>query len=65
MQPLQVTDMHSDLWRALRRVADGDPPGSPEACDALMGRGLIEWAPGQSRPRVTAVGLQALATSRS
>ena len=53
-------NMHPTLWTALRRVSDGDAPGSPELRDALMKRGLIEWVPGQSGLRPTEGGVRAI-----
>lgn len=52
--------MHPDLWSALRRVIRGEAPGSPQARDALMRRGLIEWVPGQSGLRPTEGGARAI-----
>jgi hypothetical protein len=39
--------LHHDVWSALRRVARGDPPGSPELRDLLFEFGLAEWVLGE------------------
>jgi hypothetical protein len=52
--------MHQDLWSALRRVRDGELPGSPGLRDLLIERGLIEWVPGESGLRLTASGVRVI-----
>jgi len=48
--------LHPELWRALRRIARGEAPGSPELREQLFKRKLAEWIPGESGVRLTARG---------